>query len=136
MKKVLIYFLTVIISAFIPIYFFFIWEPLNSTEAMNQSLMEEQIVNKEVKSYEINKSNVANGIFDNIESLSNDKQEKINSLINELSIMDIIKANEYFSNLDNKENVEKGFEFLNKRMNSEKYNELRNIIINYIDLEK
>jgi len=87
MKKMCIYFLTILISAFIPIYFFFIWEPLKSAEVMTDNLMEGELMEKEMKIYEMKNVNLINGIFNNIEGLSSDKKEKINSLINELSII-------------------------------------------------
>lgn len=136
MRKKYMYFLTIIISAFIPIYFFFLWEPLKSSEVMNQSLMENKIVEKDVKVYKIENDNLINGVFKDIEGLNLDKREKLNSLINELSIVDIIKINQYFSNLDNKEDINSGFSLLNKRMSTEKYQEFRGIIKDYINLEE
>ena len=135
MKKMCIYFLTILISAFIPIYFFFIWEPLKSAEVMTDNLMEGELMEKEMKIYEMKNVNLINGIFNNIEGLSSDKKEKINSLINELSILDIIKVNSHLSDLENKEEIKNGFSLLNKRMSKEKYEELRGLIYDYINLE-
>ena len=132
MKKIFIYFLTILISAFIPIYFFFLWEPLKSTEVMTKNLIEEELVERESKTYEMESVNLSSEIFNNIEGLSNNKKEKLNSLINELSILDLIKVNVHLSNLDNKEEIKNGFSLLSKRMSKEKYEELREIISDYI----
>lgn len=135
MKKMFICFLTVIISAFIPIYFFFLWEPLKSAEVMTNNLIEEESMEKEIKIYEMKNINLINGIFNNIEGLSSDKKEKLNSLINELSILDAIKVNSHLSNLENKEEIKNGFSLLSKRMSKEKYEDLREILSDYINFE-
>jgi len=135
MKKFLIYSLTIIISAFIPVYFLFLWEPLKSTETINQNFLEEEILEKEIKTYAMDKESLSNGIFSNIENLSTEKKEKLNVLINNLSIIDIIKVSEYFVDLNNKENISNGLDLISKRMTEDKYSEFKEIIKEYIDLE-
>lgn len=135
MKKFLIYSLTIIISAFIPVYFLFLWEPLKSTEVINQNFLEEEILEKEIKTYAMDKESLSNGIFSNIENLSTEKKEKLNVLINNLSIIDIIKVSEYFVDLNNKENISNGLDLISKRMTEDKYSEFKEIIKEYIDLE-
>ena len=128
MKKFLIYSLTIIISAFIPVYFLFLWEPLKSTEVINQNFLEEEILEKEIKTYAMDKESLSNGIFSNIENLSTEKKEKLNVLINNLSIIDIIKVSEYFVDLNNKENISNGLDLISKRMTEDKYSEFKEII--------
>jgi len=135
MKKFLIYSLTIIISAFIPVYFLFLWEPLKSSEVINQNFLEEEILEKEIKTYAMDKESLSNGIFSNIENLSTEKKEKLNVLINNLSIIDIIKVSEYFVDLNNKENISNGLDLISKRMTEDKYSEFKEIIKEYIDLE-
>lgn len=131
MKKI-IYILTILISAFIPIYFFFLWEPLNSREVMSQSYLEEE-VNEVINTASY--YNLDNNFFENYENLGEDKKEKIRLLISELSIIDIIKINDYFLDLKNEEKVSKGIQLLKKRMDKEKYEELKSLIGDYITFE-
>jgi hypothetical protein len=138
MKKAIIYLITIIISASIPIYFLLIWEPLKSTEVIGDNIISDSEKN-EVSNLEgeedfvIDTLDLYNGVFSKIDNMSSDKNDRLNVLMRELSIVDMIKINNYFSDLSNKENVNKAFNLIKKRMSNENYEEFENIIKNYID---
>lgn len=143
MKKIIIYAITVLISASIPIYFLLIWEPLkakdvigndisytNSNEENEKNLNEYE--NLSINSIEIYNNN---NIFNNFNNITLEKREKLNLLIRNLAIEDIIKINNYFKDLKNKENISKGMELVKKRMTQDKFEEFKGIIKEYINLE-
>lgn len=141
MKKVIIYSLTVIISAAIPIYFLLIWEPLKSIDAISDNIIvtEYEHLNnnyEENNMYIIDNLNSREGTFSKISNLPQEKRDKLNVLIKNLSIVDIIKINNYFADINNIENITKGFGLLEKRMSKENYQEFKDILGDYIKLEE
>lgn len=141
MKKVIIYSLTVIISAAIPIYFLLIWEPLKSTDVVSDNVIvnEHEETNddsEEKKMFLIDNSESIGEIFSNIANLPQEKRDKLNVLIKNLSVVDIVKVNNYFSDINNNENLIKGFGLIEKRMSKENYQEFKDILGDYVNLEE
>src|SRR5690554_2220944 len=100
MKKVIIYSLTVIISAAIPIYFLLIWEPLKSTDVVSDNVIvnEHEETNddsQEKKMFLIDNSESIGETFSNIANRPQEKRDKLNVLIKNLSVVDIVKVNNY-----------------------------------------
>lgn len=141
MKKVIIYSLTVIISAAIPIYFLLIWEPLKSTDVVSDNVIvnEHEETNddsEEKKMFLIDNSESIGETFSNIANLPQEKRDKLNVLIKNLSVVDIVKINNYFSDINNNENLIKGFGLIEKRMSKENYQEFKDILGDYVNLEE
>ncbi|NLL30191.1 MAG: hypothetical protein GX258_03945 [Clostridiales bacterium] len=141
MKKVIIYSLTVIISAAIPIYFLLIWEPLKSTDVVSDNVIvnEHEETNddsEEKKMFLIDNSESIGETFSNIANLPQEKRDKLNVLIKNLSVVDIVKVNNYFSDINNNENLIKGFGLIEKRMSKENYQEFKDILGDYVNLEE
>lgn len=141
MKKIIIYSLTIIISAAIPIYFLLIWEPLKSTDVIsdNVSVNDYEGINnsnEDNKIYIINNSISREGTLSTITNLPQEKRDKLNVLLKNLSIVDIIKINNYFSDISNSKNIVEGLDLIEKRMSKENYQEFKNILEDYINLEE
>ena len=139
MKRILVYMLTVILGASIPIYFLLIWEPLKSKETIGDSV-DNISVNENAKE----KDNLVGEeeLFilkpqDNEESLFNylegNRKERLNSVLKKLSIVDIVKVNEYFSDRSNEEKVKKGIELVKKRLSTSDYEVFKDIIGNKVN---
>lgn len=139
MKKMLVYMVTIILGISIPIYFLLIWEPLKSKETISDSvsniitndngdekdnLLAEEVLNLKQQ--------------DNKESLFNylegNRKERLNSIIKKLSIVDIVKINEYFSDKNNEENIKKGIELVKKRLSISDYEVFKDIIKNKVNV--
>lgn len=142
MKKMIIYGLTILISASIPIYFLLIWEPLKAKDVIGNDIrynnsngeIEEVIDNTEelsINNIEINNKN----IFQNFDSITLEKRERLNKLISSLAIEDIIKINNYFEDLNDKENISKGIGLIEKRMLKDNFNEFKDIMKEYVNFE-
>lgn len=142
MKKIFIYGITVLVSASIPIYFLLIWEPLKAKDVIGNDISYNNL-NKENQSqgdiYEelsINDIEIyKESIFNTFDNISLQKREKLNQLIGNLAIEDIIKINNYFKDLTNKDNIKKGVELIRKRVTQENFNEFKNIMKDYINFE-
>ena len=74
--------------------------------------------------------------FSNIANLPQEKRDKLNVLIKNLSVVDIVKVNNYFSDINNNENLIKGFGLIEKRMSKENYQEFKDILGDYVNLEE
>lgn len=143
MKKVIIYIFTIILGASIPIYFLLIWEPLKSKEVLSNEIFSEDInenntLNKnkdlindsvEVETVSL-KQSISNNLFN---YLDNEKKEKLNVIMKKLSILDMIKINDFFIDKDNKEQIKKGVELAKKRMSSSDYEIFKDILENSIN---
>ncbi|MGN0025637.1 MAG: hypothetical protein ACI33I_01340 [Clostridium sp.] len=143
MKKVIIYIFTIILGASIPIYFLLIWEPLKSKEVLSNEIFSEDInenntLNKnkdlindsvEVETVSL-KQSISNNLFN---YLDNEKKEKLNVIMKKLSILDMIKINDFFIDKDNKEQIKKGVELAKKRMSSSDYKIFKDILENSIN---
>ena len=143
MKKVIIYIFTIILGASIPIYFLLIWEPLKSKEVLSNEIFSEDInenntLNKnkdfindsvEVETVSI-KQSISNSLFN---YLDNERKEKLNVIMKKLSILDLIKINDFFIDKDNKEQIKKGVELAKKRMSSSDYEIFKDILENSIN---
>lgn len=143
MKRVLAYICTIIIGASIPIYFLLIWEPLNSKDVLSENATGElSITNSDEGSIEslnnenklntltLQKENSLNSMFNYLE---NDKKEKLNSLLKNLSVVDLIKVNDYFSDKNNNEKIKMGIDLVKKRMSDSDYTVFKNIIEDQVD---
>lgn len=143
MKKVIIYIFTIILGASIPIYFLLIWEPLKSKEVLSNEIFSEDInenntLNKnkdfindsvEVETVSL-KQSISNSLFN---YLDNERKEKLNIIMKKLSILDLIKINDFFIDKDNKEQIKKGVELAKKRMSSSDYEIFKDILENSIN---
>lgn len=139
MKKLLTYICTIIIGASIPIYFLVIWEPLNSEDVLSKDVVEESITNSSIEGLNtedkletvaLKKESSSDSIFNNLES---DKREKLNSILKKLSIVDLIKVNDYFSDKNNNEKIKEGIELVKKRVSVTEYDMFKNIIEDQVD---
>lgn len=139
MKKLLTYICTIIIGASIPIYFLIIWEPLNSEDVLSKDVLEESITNSSIEDLNtenkletvtLKKESSSNSMFNNLES---DKREKLNSILKKLSIVDLIKVNDYFSDKNNNEKIKEGIELVKKRISVTEYEMFKNIIEDQVD---
>lgn len=137
MKKLLFSVTTIIISMLIPIYFLLLWEPLKSEKVISENVVKynkEEVINEEKNKSTIiiNQEDSSNNLFGQLDKA---RKEKIDVLIRNLAIVDIIKVNDYFSDKENTVNITKGMSLLKQRMSSKEYEEFKNIISNYIDLD-
>lgn len=139
MKKLLTYICTIIIGASIPIYFLVIWEPLNSEDVLSKDVVEESITNSSIEGLNtedkletvaLKKESSSNSVFNNLES---DKREKLNSILKKLSIVDLIKVNDYFSDKNNNEKIKEGIELVKKRISVTEYEMFKNIVEDQVD---
>ena len=139
MKKLLTYICTIIIGASIPIYFLVIWEPLSSEDVLSKDIVEESITNSgieglntenKLETVALKKESSSNSMFNNLES---DKREKLNSILKKLSIVDLIKVNDCFSDTNNSEKIEEGIKLVKKRVSVTEYDMFKNIIEDQVD---
>lgn len=143
MKKLIIYIFTIILGASIPIYFLLIWEPLKSEEVLSNNILsqdtneydmntKESLENNSIETETIllKESNFSNSLFN---YLDNDRKEKLNVIMKKLSVLDFIKINNYFSDKDNNEKINKGVELAKKRMPASDYEIFKNILENSIN---
>ena len=139
MKKLLTYICTIIIGASIPIYFLVIWEPLNSEDVLSKDVVEKSITNNSIEGLNdedkletvaLKKESSSDSIFNNLES---DKREKLDSILKKLSIVDLIKVNDCFSDKNNSEKIEEGIELVKKRVSVTEYDMFKNIIEDQVD---
>lgn len=150
MKKIIIYGITILVSASIPIYFLLIWEPLKAKDVIGNDInyvnLDEENEGK-LDIYEnINTNNIDmknnniqiknNNIFNSFDDITSEKRDKLNTLIKSLAIEDIIRINNYFKDLKDKENIIKGMELVKKRMTQENFEVFKGIIEEYIKLEE
>lgn len=143
MKRILIYICTIIIGASIPIYFFLIWEPLNSKDVLSENAIGKsssenidennmEVLNDEnrLDTLILPKEIGSSGMFNYLES---DKRERLNSLLKNLSVVDLIKVNDYFSDKNNNEKIKAGVELVKKRMSASDYEIFKNVIEDKLD---
>ena len=143
MKKLITYLFTIILGASIPIYFLLIWEPLKSEEVLSNNILsqdkneydmntKESLENNSIETETIllKESNFSNSLFN---YLDNDRKEKLNVIMKKLSVLDFIKINNYFSDKDNNEKINKGVELAKKRMTTSDYEIFKNILENSIN---
>ena len=143
MKKLILYIFTIILGASIPIYFLLIWEPLKSEEVLSNNILsqdkneydmntKESLENNSIETETIllKESNFSNSLFN---YLDNDRKEKLNVIMKKLSVLDFIKINNYFSDKDNNEKINKGVELAKKRMPPSDYEIFKNILENSIN---
>ncbi|GAA0084187.1 hypothetical protein UT300007_06260 [Clostridium sp. CTA-7] len=138
MKRLLFSTITIIISIVIPIYFLLVWEPLKSEEVISENVVkynkEEEFISEEKNKSTIiiNQVDSSNNLFGHLDKA---RKEKINVLIRNLAIVDIIKVNDYFSDRENTVNITKGMSLVKQRMSNKEYEEFKDIISDYIDLD-
>lgn len=160
MKKVLFYTISILLGASIPLYFTFIWEPLKSEKSISVNLIEvdnnaissdkdeksnnelvtnekidirnNDIINKKEDIIKIKQGNITNGLFLELEK---DKKQELNKIFSKLSIIDIIKINDYFSDIVNDEKLKEGILFVKKRISIDEYEYFKDIAKDYIELE-
>ncbi|WP_291648633.1 hypothetical protein [Clostridium sp.] len=94
----------------------------------------ENILNnkKEIEAISIKQSDIENNLFAELE-----KSEKleIDRMLKSLSIVDIVKVNDYFSDKYDNDNIREGFLLVKKRMSLLDYEEFKNILSRYTDLD-
>lgn len=139
MKKLIVYSMTVLISASIPIYFLLIWEPLKAKDVIGSDISYNNLNEENSESIENHKEvnlKIQNeNFFNNFDNIILEKREKLNQVINNLAIEDIIKINNYFRDLNNKESINKGIELAKKRMTKRDFEEFKGIIKEFIEFE-
>ena len=100
----------------------------------NNSNSNENTINgeNEIEGLSIKQSDIENNLFGELE-----KSEKleIDRMLKSLSIVDIVKVNDHFSDKYDADNVRKGFSLVKKRMSLSDYEEFKIIISRYIDLD-
>ena len=106
----------------------------NNKEKSNNSNSNENIINDKNKteSLLIKQNDIENNLFGELE-----KSEKleIDRMLKSLSIVDIVKVNDHFSDKYDYDNVREGFSLVKKRMSLSDYEEFKSIISRYIDLD-
>lgn len=143
MKKAMIYIFTIILGASIPVYFLLIWEPLKSKEVLSNEIFSEDInenntlnknkdfINDYVGVETISlKQSISNSLFNYLDS---ERKEKLNIIMKKLSIIDLIKINDFFVDKDNNEKIKKGVELAKKRMSPSDYEIFKDILENSIN---
>lgn len=143
MKRILIYLCTIALGASIPIYFLLIWEPLKSEEVLSNNAISSssdsindlnksgELVSDEVKvgSISLKQRDTSNSLYN---YLANDRKDKLDSILKKLSVVDLVKVNDFFSDKDNKENIGEGIELVKKRMSVSDYEIFKNILEDYV----
>jgi hypothetical protein len=115
-----------------------VWEPLKSEEVISENVVkynkEEEFISEEKNKSTIiiNQVDSSNNLFGHLDKA---RKEKINVLIRNLAIVDIIKVNDYFSDRENTVNITKGMSLVKQRMSNKEYEEFKDIISDYIDLD-
>ncbi len=81
---------------------------------------------------------IKNGTLNNnlFNGLEKTKKEEINKIFKNLSIVDIIQINDYFSNSEDKGNLKNGILLVKKRTSNSEYEVFKNIMNEYINLEE
>ena len=92
----------------------------------------ENIINtsNKIEALSIKRSNIENNLFSELEK---SKKLEIDRILKSLSVIDIVKLNDYFSNKEDEDRVKEGLELIKKRMSSSDYEEFKDIINKYID---
>ncbi len=67
--------------------------------------------------------------------LEESEKLEIDRMLKSLSIVDIVKINDHFSDKYDDDNVREGFSLVKKRMSLSDYEEFKSIISRYIDLD-
>ncbi|WP_066895765.1 hypothetical protein [Clostridium nigeriense] len=139
MKKILIYIFAILLGASIPIYFLLIWEPLKSEEALSENIINISTEDKlnENTNLLAEEEKLILKQKDNQESLFNylegNRRESLNLILKKLSILDIVKVNEYFSDKNNEEKIKQGIELVKRRLSSSDYDIFKSIIQNKVN---
>lgn len=139
MKKILIYIFAILLGASIPIYFLLIWEPLKSEEALSENIINISTEDKlnENTNLLAEEEKLILKQKDNQESLFNylegNRRESLNLILKKLSILDIVKVNEYFSDKNNEEKINQGIELVKRRLSSSDYDIFKSIIQNKVN---
>lgn len=135
-----------IISASITIYTIMFWKPSNNTMVKNKT-REILVAGTDISSDEINlkfedetlldmnyKNNILKMNEDEImKSLTREEKEKIEVIIKKLSSVDLINLREMFKNENKFVGIEQGFNFIKTRVSDKDYNEIKEILSEYID---
>lgn len=81
---------------------------------------------------------IKNGTINNdlFNGLEKNKREEMNKILKNLSVIDIIQINEYFSNSEDKINLKNGILLVKKRTSNSEYEVFKNIMNEYINLEE
>lgn len=139
MKIILIYIFAILLGASIPIYFLLIWEPLKSEEALSENIINISTEDKlnENTNLLAEEEKLILKQKDNQESLFNylegNRRESLNLILKKLSILDIVKVNEYFSDKNNEEKIKQGIELVKRRLSSSDYDIFKSIIQNKVN---
>lgn len=145
MKRILIYLCTIVLGASIPIYFLLIWEPLKSKEALSNNAISsstdsinelnknEELVSNgvEVESIFLKQRDTSNSLYNYLDT---NRKEKLDSILKKLSVVDLVKISDSFSDKDNKDKIKDGIKLVKKRMSLSDYEIFKNILEDYVDL--
>ncbi|MCR1951780.1 MULTISPECIES: hypothetical protein [unclassified Clostridium] len=107
---------------------FNIKEESNNNINSNENIIESD---SKIEGLTIKESDIENNLFAELE-----KSEKleVDRMLKSLSIIDIVKLNDHFSNKYDNDNVKEGILLVKKRMSLLDYEEFMEIISRYIDL--
>ena len=139
MKKILIYIFAILLGASIPIYFLLIWEPLKSEEALSENIINISTEDKlnentnllaEEEKLILKHKHNQESLFNYLEG---NRRESLNLILKKLSILDIVKVNEYFSDKNNEEKIKQGIELVKRRLSSSDYDIFKSIIQNKVN---
>lgn len=145
MKRILIYLCTIVLGASIPIYFLLIWEPLKSKEALSNNAISsstdstnelnenKELVSNgvEVESISLKQRDTPNSLYNYLDT---GRKEKLDSILKKLSVLDLVKINDSFSDKDNKDKIKDGIKLAKKRMSLSDYEIFKNILEDHVDL--
>lgn len=119
-------------------------ENINYSEKNNYDINDEPNINNsnnssknsikkdnDIEALSIKQNNIKNNLFGELEK---NKKEKIDNMLKGLSIVDIIRLNDCFSNKDDKDSIREGLLLVEKRMTLSDYEEFKSIIGEYVDL--
>lgn len=100
----------------------------------NSSNSNENIITgeNEIEGLSIKQSDIEDNLFGELEE---SEKLEIDRMLKSLSIVDIVKVNDHFSDKYDGDNVREGFSLVKKRMSLSDYEEFKSIISRYIDLD-
>lgn len=119
-------------------------EKSNANEKVlsDEKALEDKEINNDNENNKVSDENkvtlIKNGTINNnlFNGLEKTKREEINKILKNLSVVDIIQINEYFSNSEDKINLKNGILLVKKRTSNSEYEVFKNIMNEYINLEE
>lgn len=114
----------------------------NEKNLSDEKALEDKEINNDNENNKVSDENkvtlIKNGTINNnlFNGLEKTKREEINKILKNLSVVDIIQINEYFSNSEDKINLKNGILLVKKRTSNSEYEVFKNIMNEYINLEE